>query len=354
MKTRNALCVLAAGAMVAGCATGPTTPVTATHPVQPGSDTLRIPLNDLATRTYRGFQGGLYPAGSNSVPADHDAAGLAHRNAIRPLDTNGNASASGKYVLISIGMSNTTQEWCSAGSGPPCDSWTFSGRAAADAGVNHSTLVIVNGAAGGQDASTWASPDAANYNRIRDTRLAPLGLSERQVQAAWIKLADAQPTVSLPSPSADAYVLLQFLGSVMRALKTRYPNIQQVFLSSRIYGGYATTTLNPEPYAYESGFSVKWLIESQIGQMRGGAADVHAGDLRYTNGAAPWIVWGPYLWADGLSPRSDGLTWARPDLESDGTHPSQTGESKVGAMLLDFFKASPFTRCWFLVGQTCS
>lgn len=305
---------------------------------------------DMGSQTYLGFEGGLYEGASNSVPADHATVGTAREASVQALDTSGNPSSNGRIVLLSVGMSNTTQEYCSANSAPPCDSWTFSGQAAADARVNHTSLAIVNGAAGGQDARTWDSPTDTNYDRVRDTRLAPLGLTEAQVQVVWVKEADANPTASLPSSSADAYNLETSLGGIMRALRTRYPNVRQVFLSSRIYAGYATGTLNPEPYAYESGFAVKWLVQAQIDQMRNGGSvvDTRAGDLNYTT-VAPWVAWGPYLWADGLTPRSDGLIWQRSDLASDGTHPAQSGEQKVGTMLLDFFVDSPFTSCWFLV-----
>jgi len=246
-----------------------------------------------------------------------------------------------------VGMSNTTQEFCSQNSALPCDAWTFMGQAAVDPNVNHSTLAIVNGAAGGQSATTWDSPTDSNYDRVRDTRLGPQGLSEAEVQVVWLKEANPNPTSSLPASTADAYALETSLGNIIRALKTRYPNLQMVFLSSRIYAGYATTTLNPEPYAYESGFSVKWLIQAQIDQMRNGGVvvDSLAGDLNYSN--SPWLSWGPYLWANGLMPRSDGLIWQQSDFESDGTHPSQSGEQKVGTMLLNFFASSPFTKCWF-------
>ncbi|MBA3656077.1 MAG: hypothetical protein H0W69_01850 [Gemmatimonadaceae bacterium] len=337
---------------VAACSPGTTTP--RGSEIGRSSDTSKVAITDLGTGTFKGFQGGLYPAGSNAVPSDHDAAGLARRNAIRPLDINGVASPSGKYVLISIGMSNTTQEWCSQGSGLPCDQWTFMGAAQADPAVNRSTLVMVNGAAGGQDAVMWASASDANYDRIRDTRLAPLGLSEKQVQIAWVKLANKAPTQSLPSPNADAYIFMQYLGDVARSLKQRYPNLQQIFLSSRIYGGYATTNQNPEPYAYEGGFSVKWVIEAQIVQQRTGTMSARAGNLSYSSGAAPWLAWGPYLWADGMQKRSDGLTWAASDFVSDGTHPSQSGETKVAGMLLSFFKNSVYTRCWFTTGSSCT
>ncbi|MFJ6199920.1 hypothetical protein [Micromonospora sp. NPDC092111] len=311
------------------------------------------PINDLGTGSYLGFQGGLYPAGRNTMPDTHRTAGVTRALRVRPLDTTGAPSANGRYVLLSIGMSNTTQEFCSGDASGTCAPFSLIGQAAADPQVNHDKLVIVDGAAGGQTAGTWDAPADANYDRVRDTRLAPLGLTERQVQVAWVKVANANPSVSLPASNADAYQLVTQQGNILRALKKRYPNLQQVFFSSRIYGGYATTGLNPEPYAYETGFGVKWVIQAQITQMSGGGTDPRAGNLDYNNTTA-WAAWGPYLWANGLQPRSDGLVWERSDLGSDGTHPSNSGRQKVGNLLLRFFKTSPHTACWFLVSGTCA
>ena len=325
-------------------------------PADPGPPR-RVPLTELGAGTYKGFTGGLYPAGSNLEPAAHSAVGLTRAQGIVPRDTAGTPNAGGKIVLLSIGMSNTTQEFCAGSSTTTsCSAWSFMGQAAADTSVNRTTLVIVNGARGGQDAQTWDAATDANYDSVRLNRLGPLGLTERQVQVAWVKQADAGPQDSLASSQAEAYLLETRLGNIVRALKTRYPNLTLVFLSSRIYAGYATTTLNPEPHAYESGFAVKWLAQAQIDQMASGGAvtDSRAGDLNYDTGA-PWIGWGPYLWAEGTTPRQgDGLIWQLADFAPDGTHPSQSGQQKVGTMLLGFFKASPFTKCWFVNGGTCA
>ncbi|HEX9106163.1 MAG TPA: hypothetical protein VF832_03025, partial [Longimicrobiales bacterium] len=228
---------------------------------------------------------------------------------------------------------------------------SFIGQARSDPAVDHTTLVLVDGARGGQTPPSWASPTLAQFDSAQ-ARLAKAGVTEAQVQIAWVKEADAQPRKALPDTGADAYVLERGLGDVIRAMKVRYPNLQQVFLSSRIYGGYATTTLNPEPYAYEGGFAVKWLVQAQITQQSGGTPDSRAGDLSYAR--VPWLAWGPYLWADGTNARSDGLTYVRQDFGSDGTHPNQSADQKVGRLLLDFLKTSPFTKCWFLAGQRCS
>lgn len=324
--------------------------------LQASIDTTPIPLIDLGTGTYWGFEGGLYPGGVNMMPLQHERAGSERARRIQPLDVDGQPDPRGAYVLLSIGMSNTAQEFCGKSvDGVTCNEWSFMGLAARQPEVNHEQLVLVNGALMSQSADSWTTPQAANYDRIRDSILTPLGLSEKQVQIVWLKVANNWPTMSLPSKQADAYVLLSSMGNILRSLRLRYPNLQEVFISSRIYAGNATVDLNPEPYAYESGFAVKWLIEAQIRQMqsRDGMVDPRAGDLNYDT-VAPWIAWGPYLWADGLNPRSDGLVWQSIDFEVDGTHPSTVGEHKVGTMLLQFFMTSPHTRCWFLAYNSCT
>ena len=343
MAGRVTAATIALAVVVGGCARNtPTAP--ADGSVTPGAPLpagVRVPLTDMGNRTYSGYMGGLFPNASNTMPPAHAAAGAAHAAAIRTRNVAGNASATGRYVLLSIGMSNTTQEFSA-----------FITVAAADPAIDRTRLAIVDGAAGGKDASFWTAATGAEYDRIKTQVLQPRGLSEQQVAAVWLKVANIAPTRALPDAAADAYTLVAQQGQILRALKARYPNLQQVFASSRIYAGYASSTLNPEPYAFESGFGVKWLVEAQIRQMSGSGADARAGNLDYGS-VAPWVTWGPYLWADGMTARSDGLTWAVAELGPDGTHPSAQGQAKVANMLLSFFKTSPQARCWFVAGQTC-
>jgi hypothetical protein len=80
--------------------------------------------------------------------------------------------------------------------------------------------------------------------------------------------------------------------------------------------------------------------------------------LNYNNGTAPWIAWGPYFWAAGPVPRSDGLVWCdgtvtpNPpcngalDFGPDGEHPTNT--VKQTNMLMTFFLNSPYSAPWFV------
>jgi hypothetical protein len=337
---------------------------------------------------------GIYPGflydGSNALPPDHDADGRALGANIQPRDHTGQVCSTPgpdcKIVFLSIGFSNNTIEFCGGigiGGDPedpaasPCplptspqpyiQTESFIAQALLDPAVNHGSVVLVDGAKGGQTYVDWDPlvSGFGEYDRVRDAILTPSGLSEAQVGSIWVKDAEADPTVSLAAGGAgnppDAVIAERYLGDIMRAIRLRYPNAQQVFVSPRIYAGYANTAfppnpLNPEPYAYEIGFSIKWLIKSQIEQVRGSAPDGNAGDLDYKSGVAPWIAWGPYLWANGTTPRSDGLVWLNSDFRypypsgsgvNECTHPSVHAELKVAGMLLNFMKTAPSTT-WFL------
>src|SRR4051812_26463188 len=69
------------------------------------------PLNDLAGSSYQGYEGGLYLGGTNYPPLDYRWMGRAHANLVQPLGPNGSPTSNGRIVLLSIGMSNTTQEF---------------------------------------------------------------------------------------------------------------------------------------------------------------------------------------------------------------------------------------------------
>src|SRR5256885_169316 len=172
---RRTLAALASFIALFGCAPPPPPPPPPKPLVPPvPTDTVKVPLIDLLTNSYYGHAGGLYPGGGNFPPPDHDSAAKIRRNSIKPLDVNGDESPFGKYVLLSIGGANVTQEWCSAATRPPCTAWSLMGRAAVDPSVNHYTMVIVNGAdSAQQDAKAWASTTSPNYDRIKTARLTP-------------------------------------------------------------------------------------------------------------------------------------------------------------------------------------
>jgi hypothetical protein len=306
---------------------------------------------------YQGFRGGLYENGSNQPPAAHDAEGLARAAGLQPID--------GKVVFLAIGLSNSDQELCGRTTAAqlPCDSWTFMGQAASSGAVDHQSLVIVNGASGAQTAETWDEPTDANYARIEKDWLAPLGLTPSQVQVVLMlemahRVVDRtsleRATPRLPESNADAFRLVAQYGATARALKSVYPNLKILFVSPRSYGGYGTSAdgnANPEPYAYETGWATKFFIRAQTRQCPtsacAGSVDLSTGDLSYADGTAPWITWGAYLWAHGTTANSEGLFYLPEDYDPDGQHPTQSGETKIGGKLLDFFLDSPYSRPWF-------
>lgn len=302
---------------------------------------LLVPFNDLGPAPYAwGYDGGLWENGSNVIPPEHLAAGLARAATIQPLDENGAPSANGKIVFLSAGGDEAHRIF-----------EAFRESSLADPHVRKGDLVLANGAANMYDAVRWTRDTDQNYDRVDHTVLNAAGVTPLQVQAAWIDMSVDYPASPLPIQDGDAYRLKGHLSNAVRALKVRYPNLRVAYLSSRVFGGYSTLARNPEPYAYESVLSVRWVVVGQVLTMRTAAIgpywDTRVGDVNYDHGVAPWITWGPYFWANGTKPRSDGLTWEREDFAGDGETLSDRGAAKAGNFMLRSFLREPTAAGWF-------
>jgi hypothetical protein len=204
-------------------------------------------------------------------------------------------------------------------------------------GHKNPALALVDGAINGVVASEWENPDDPAWKTLSE-RIADAGVKPAQVVAVWMEMANIHHADGL----AYAQELRSESEQVLRLLHSRLPNLKLAYISDRAYAGYANTNLNPEPYPYWTGFSVKWMVQDQLAGQ---------GNLNWDPGAgpvtAPWLEWGPDLWADGENPRGDGLSWQCSDFVGDGTHETQAGSMTSARLLLNFFETDPTTAPWF-------
>ena len=280
------------------------------------------PLTDMsAGDRYEGEDGGLYGNGNNQPPDALQQAATETISHVQALDAAGEPSASGRIAFVSISMSNATQEFSRF-------------KQIADADPRKFTkLTIVDCAQGGQAMAQWAVPDGRPWQEAMN-RIGRAGVTPRQVQVVWIKLANVRPT----GPMAGHLAKLEAdTIAVLHLAKSRFPNLRVAYLGSRIWAGNATGNLNPEPYAYESAFAVRHLIQRQL-----------RADAALAPDKSPLLLWGPYLWAEGEKGRQfDDLRYVKDDFRADGVHPSESGRDKVARQLLEFFAGNPLAKGWF-------
>lgn len=298
----------------------------------PNSGTPLVPITDLGTGMFEGFEGGLYPNGSNTRPSAQDSYGVTLAQGIVPLDGNGNFDPNGKYVMMAIGESTEQNEFN-----------RFLPIAESDP-TRNPNLVFVNGAQGGATPNNFTSPSSVYWSTVLNNYLPQNGVTPNQVVVIVMEDTDGIATGTFPS---DITNLQAEYETIMQTMHTLFPNLKMVYFSSRVYGGYSNGVGhpdNPEPYAYEMGWAVKWAIQDQLNGNS---------NLNYNpaNGpvVAPWMSWGPYYWSNGMLGRKDGLIWDCADFAADGTHPSsQFGQLKVASQLLQFLKTDDTTVPWYL------
>lgn len=274
------------------CSSGPTgqaldPPLPPVNPGMSPRDSFPVPLLDA---------GGLYGNGSNDAPARHLAVGLAAAASVPDSGA----------LFVPLGMSTTSHIW---------ETWWPVANTVAN--LFHEPR---NTACGGcsVDEWDWDLNDEGWPSALE--KLDRGGLTGADVDVVWILLVKG----NAGNPTSPT---LQDLEQVLHQLNIHYPNAKQVFLSSYPYGGFHANG-SKEPGLWSSGLVVRQFIQAHLGETD------------------PWIGWGPYLWANGPEPRSDGLTWVREDYRPDGIHLSEQGLAKAAGVLDAWFEASPLTS-WY-------
>lgn len=285
------------------------------------------PIDELGTGTFMGEMGGLYPNGSNSMPAAFYQDAMAMAAAVQPLDGAGNPNEKGKIGLVAIGASTVA----------------MFGKALGDMiydvpGIDPA-IIYVNGGIGGQDLNKIRDPLARYWVEV-DSRVKMAGLTNEQVQVVWMQEDDLRNTSSA-FPDRAEMLANEFVYAAQQ-LKIRYPNLKLLYFTGRHTTAYMPAEAkdkHKEPRAYLNGWATKWLIEAQI-------AGIPELTYKGEDAKVPLLLWGPYFWTQGEKPRKDGYTFTKDMVTADGVHPNAEGEVKVANDIIKFWREDPVSAAW--------
>ena len=304
MKVSNALgvCVLAISLFGSACTTSPMS-------VDPPDDEEENPTDPPSTDTED-----PYPIHVDSTDADAPETykGLPLELTINAAPTV--APVEGSIGVVCIGMSNAFEE---------CAKYVNQANWDWASDINPA-VTIVNCARGGHAIERWIDPSFDDV--LWDTcvtRLADEGLEPRHVKVVLHKASNqfttypnGQVLPPYPDPDADYFNFLDNLDAFALRVPAEFPAVEVVFTTSRSYGGFSTLAQRDEPIAYEQGHALNVWLE----------------DNPTVAGIA--FVWGPYIWAPECSTgitNGIGLCYNRSHYETDGIHPSPSGEAMIAA-----------------------
>ncbi|MCB8940830.1 MAG: hypothetical protein H6655_20695 [Ardenticatenaceae bacterium] len=257
---------------------------------------MAIPMPELGAGFYRDEQGGLYPSGLNTPPTSY----------LNELNTMANQLAQEEELVV-LGLGMSMMQNAMSGFTPFTN--------AAD--IN-TALTVINGAIG-SNQQRWQNPNSPVWNRgLEQLAAADLGPGDVDV----ILYHNAWSGPSLPFPEHPEMVKDSF-AITMDIIAQLYPNVQIIYLNSRHYGGWNPNSKAPEPWAYEEGWAVKWLIEERIN----GEIDT------------PLLAWMAYQWDS---------TWPESYFVADGLHLSNEGKAASGALWDAHFRTSSYIAPWYL------
>ncbi len=288
------------------------------------------PLTDLGNNTYKGFSGGKYRNGNNTLNGTYLNDALLLSSQVKPLDVNGNVNANGKIVMVGVGASNPRTEF--AALQRQYDSF----------GNKNPNLILANTCIGGQGVQKMNIP-SDNYWVQAQKTFDSMGIDFNQVQIAWVETDNTQDGDTL-FPRAPMN-LISDLKQLMETMKLKFPNLKLCYFSARAYAGWASGGVGKglsHPRDYYNGWAIKWMIDSASNQnpnfnYKGNQANI------------PMPLYGTYNWTNAEQQRQDGFSIdCATDIGNDGLHLSALGENKIGNLMFNFFKNDTSSKSWFV------
>jgi hypothetical protein len=274
------------------------------------------PLTQLKA-PYHNLSGGLYGSFRNTPSPELMSRLESSASRIEPLDRTGRPSADGTIGFLSLGPSTTMLA-----------SQAIKQAIEADPARNPA-VTFVNGGINEMTAQRWAA-SGEPWNG-QSAKLSAARVSPDQVQVLWLKAEMLRPWLSGASTVSRMVDYANLLDRILARAEARFPNLQLVYVSSDEFSGYVKRNTLREPESYESAFGVREFIRRHESDRDG-----------------PTVLWGPYLWADGDTPRDDGLTWLPDDFQAkDGVHPTLSGSFKVAEQMMAVLHGPTAASLWY-------
>lgn len=296
-------------------------------------DTTTIPLNDLGKGTFYGYQGGLFPGGSNKIPASDYSTDLSRvcKN-IQPLDTFGNISRTGKITFISLGGStggHNMRQLKAQTEGNP---------------LTNQSLLLLNCDNGKRTASlnSQRNPNDPYWDHVTQILNGGAHSSHRQVQIIYVE-ADDSSKLDITFPNR-ALKVKDDLKACLQVYKQKFPNLKIVYLEARTRTFGNQQLFNREPSPYYFGWACKWIIEDQINGVPGT-------QYKGKNAVVPMVTWGFYQWADSLPRKTDGFYWRQSETR-DGLHATDIGQDTLATRFQNFLLTDKYAKNWYANNDT--
>ena len=288
-----------------------------TTPISDQSDANNIPINDPDQFIFEGLYSGLYPWGNSLINNQYKTDYINICKSIGNINTIGKNEVEENIIILSLGPSNPHKIFDGINTAEYND---------ANFGEN---IRFVNGAIGGIDFNDILNITGPYWLQV-DSILQSQNISASEVQVIFCIEDDL---LNHDTTIARAFELKENYIQLLEQIRLKYPNCVLFLAGDKGYNNYSNEERFSEPKGYLNGWAIKLLVEDYIN-----------GNLP----EYPFINWLDYYWADGDTPRWDGLTYHLSDfIGPDYIHLTTEKAQELGLATHEKLKSDQGALYWY-------